>query len=122
MWVLARGMLPSCASEERGTASYGTAARLGVRLRRRLWGARRSRRRSAAEVRVSLHHGAEDLPPSARRLNIADPNLQLPLAGLATPNEGRIQGHHDRRSAGRRRLHRHLSWERLGDLERVTAK
>src|SRR3954466_12922443 len=46
----------------------------------------------ACEIRVGLRHGAEDLPPSARRLDIADPNLQLPLAGLATPNEGRIQG------------------------------
>src|SRR5215213_7718682 len=42
----------------------------------------------AYEIRVGLRHGAEDLPPSARRLDIADPNLQLPLAGLATPNEG----------------------------------
>src|SRR3954470_24085440 len=42
----------------------------------------------ACEIRVGLRHGAEDLPPSARRLDIADPNLQPPLAGLATPNEG----------------------------------
>src|SRR4051794_17102056 len=42
----------------------------------------------ACEIRVGLRHGAEDLPPAACRLDIADPNLQLPLAGLATPNEG----------------------------------
>src|SRR3954452_22257540 len=76
----------------------------------------------ACEIRVDLRHGAEDLPSSARRLDIADPNLQVPLAGLSTPNEGRIQSHYDRLGAGRRRLHRHLRWERLGDLERVTAK
>ena len=76
----------------------------------------------ACEIRVGLRYGTEDLPSSARRLDIADPNLQPPLAGLATPNEGRIQGHHDRLGAGRRRLHPHLRWERLGDLERVAAK
>src|SRR4051812_5237329 len=76
----------------------------------------------AYEIRVGLRHGAEDLPPAGCRLDIADPNLQLPLAGLATPNEGRIQGHHNRLGAGRRRLYSHLRWERLGDLERVTAK
>jgi hypothetical protein len=42
----------------------------------------------ACEIRVGLRYGAEDLPSSARRLDIADPNLQLPLASLATPNEG----------------------------------
>ena len=60
--------------------------------------------------------------PSARRLDIADPDLQVPLAVLATPDEGRIQGHHDRLGAGRRRLHRHLRWQRLGDLEGVAAQ
>src|SRR4051794_23770749 len=50
----------------------------------------------ACEIGVGLRYGAEDLPSSARRLDIADPDLQVPLAGPATPNEGRIQGHHDR--------------------------
>src|SRR5215217_784121 len=45
----------------------------------------------ACEIRVGLRYGAEDLPSSAGRLDIADSNLQLPLAGLATPNKGRIQ-------------------------------
>src|SRR3954449_3776012 len=81
----------------------------------------RLRRIRACEVRVGLRHGAEDLPPAARRLDIADPDLQVPLAGPATPDEGRIQGHHDRLGAGRRRRYSHLRWERLGDLERVTA-
>src|SRR3954463_14064495 len=54
----------------------------------------------ACEIRVGLRHGAEDLPPAARRLDIADPDLQVPLAGPATPDEGRIQGHHDRLGAG----------------------
>src|SRR3954447_23046227 len=58
----------------------------------------------ACEIRVGLRYGAKNLPSSARRLDIAEPNLQPSLAGLATPNEGRIQGHHDRLSAGRRRL------------------
>ena len=40
------------------------------------------------EIRVDLRHGAEDLPPSARRLDIADPDLEVPLAVLATPDEG----------------------------------
>src|SRR4051794_3553873 len=54
----------------------------------------------ACEIRVGLRHGAEALPPAARRLDIADPNLQVPLAGPATPDEGRIQGHHDRLGTG----------------------
>src|SRR3954454_2153648 len=68
----------------------------------------------ACEIRVGLGDGAENLPSSARRLDSADPDLQVPLAGPATPNEGRIQGHHDRLGTGRRRLHPHLRWQRHG--------
>src|SRR4051812_9400595 len=42
----------------------------------------------ACEIRVGLRHSAEDLPPAARRLDIADPDLQVLLAGPATPDEG----------------------------------
>jgi hypothetical protein len=42
----------------------------------------------ACEIRVGLRYGAEDLPPSARRLDIADPNFQMPLAVLAAADEG----------------------------------
>src|SRR3954469_18216668 len=41
-----------------------------------------------SEIRVGLCHGAEDLPSSARRLDIADPDLEVPLAGLAAADEG----------------------------------
>src|SRR5215212_1923435 len=42
----------------------------------------------ACEIRVGLRYGAEGLPSSARRLDIADPDLEVPLAGLAAADEG----------------------------------
>ena len=75
-----------------------------------------------SEVRLGLGDGAEDLPPSGRRLGIADPDLQVPLAGPATPDEGRIQGHHDRLGTGRRRLRLRPHRQRLGGLEGVAAQ
>src|SRR4051812_38462663 len=41
------------------------------------------------EIRVGLRHRTEHLPASRGRLDIADPDLDVPLAGLATPDEGR---------------------------------
>src|SRR3954452_6838359 len=41
----------------------------------------------ACEIRVGLRHGAEGLPSSARRLDIADPDLEVPLAGLAAADK-----------------------------------
>jgi hypothetical protein len=38
-------------------------------------------------IRVGLGDSAEDLPLSGRRLDIADPDLQMPLATLAAPDE-----------------------------------
>jgi hypothetical protein len=81
----------------------GTA--VGERRRRRALGVS-DRVEAAADqrraVRVGPGDGAEGLPLSARRLDIADPDLQVPLAGLAAADEGRTQGHHDRRGGGRR--------------------
>src|SRR6476661_10201657 len=54
------------------------------------------------EVRAGLRHGAEHLPSSCRRLDVADPDLQVPLARLATPDEGRIQSHRDHLGRGGR--------------------
>ena len=73
------------------------------------------------EIRVGLRHGAEDLPSSCRRLDIADPDFQVPLAVLAAADEGRIQGHRDRldrscRFEGRRH------WQLFSDLEGMTAQ
>src|SRR5271166_4746929 len=49
------------------------------------------------DVRTGLGHGAENLPPVSLRFNIADNDLQMPLAVLAAPDEGRIQARIDRR-------------------------
>ena len=59
------------------------------------------------DVRIGFGDGAENLPPASLRFNIADPHLQMPLAVLAAADEGRIQGHGDRRSR-RIRPHRGL--------------
>jgi hypothetical protein len=39
------------------------------------------------EIRAGLRDRTEHLPASRRRFDIADPDLQVPLAGLATPDE-----------------------------------
>ena len=59
------------------------------------------------DVRIGFGDSAENLPPASLRFNIADPHLQMPLAVLAAADEGRIQGHGDRRSR-RIRPHRGL--------------
>ncbi len=62
----------------------GTA--VGERGQRRALGASCGLEAAAdqcSEVRLGLGDGAEDLPPSGCRLDIADPDLQVPLAVLA---------------------------------------
>src|SRR4051794_24852325 len=73
------------------------------------------------EIRVGLRDGTEHLPASRRRLDVADPDLQVPLAVLTAADERRVQGQRDHR--GRRgrfdgRWHR----QRLGDLEGMAAQ
>src|SRR3954469_18366124 len=68
------------------------------------------------EIRVGLRHGAEHPPASRRRLDVADPDLQVPLARLATPDEGRIPGRPDRLGWSRR-PDRHWHRQFLDDLE-----
>ena len=114
---------PIDASVEKNAPQSGTA--VGERRQRRALGASDSVEAAAdqrSEVRVGLGDGAEDLPSSGRRLDIADPDLQVPLAVLAAPDEGRIQGHHDRLGTGRRRLRLRPHRQRLGDLEGVAAQ
>jgi hypothetical protein len=48
------------------------------------------------EVRVGLGNRTEYLPTSSQRLDIADPDFQVPLAVLATADKSRIQSHRDR--------------------------
>ena len=73
------------------------------------------------EIRVGLRHGAEHLPASRRRLDIADPDLQVPLATLAAADEGRVQGQRDRLGrSGRFEGRRHR--QRSGDLEGMPAQ
>ena len=45
----------------------------------------------------SFGDGAEDLTATGRRFDVADPHLQMPLALRTAADEGRSQGHHDRR-------------------------
>src|SRR5271157_1467012 len=47
------------------------------------------------DVRFRSGDGAENLPATGLRFDIADPHLEMPLPVLTTPDEGRIQGHHD---------------------------
>ena len=42
-------------------------------------------------------NGTENLPATTFRFDIANPDLEMPLAVLTAPNECRIQGHSDRR-------------------------
>jgi len=42
------------------------------------------------EIAVGLRHSIEDLPSSCLRLDVADPDLQVPLAALPAADEGRI--------------------------------
>jgi hypothetical protein len=37
------------------------------------------------------------MPATSLRFDIADPHLQMPLPVLTAADEGRVQGHHDRR-------------------------
>jgi hypothetical protein len=60
------------------------------------------------QVRFGFGDGTENLPSTKFRFNIADAYLKMPLRFLATPDEGRIQGHHD---SGRRYF-----WPRRGTL------
>ncbi len=47
------------------------------------------------QVRFGFGDGTENLPSTEFRFDIADTHFKMPLHILATPDEGRIQGHHD---------------------------
>jgi hypothetical protein len=47
--------------------------------------------------RIGFRDGAEYLPATGLRFDIADPHLQMPLPILTAADEGRVQGDHDRR-------------------------
>jgi hypothetical protein len=49
------------------------------------------------DVRFRSGDGSENLAGAGFRFDIADAYLEMPLPFLATPDEGRIRGHHDRR-------------------------
>ena len=69
----------------------------------------------------SFGDGAEDLTATGRRFDVADPHLQMPLALRTAADEGRSQGHHDRR---RRcfRLGQGAIPKCLADLQGMAAK
>jgi hypothetical protein len=48
------------------------------------------------DVGFGFGDGAKNLPSTGFRFDIADTYLEMPLADLATPDECRIQRHHDR--------------------------
>jgi len=73
------------------------------------------------DVGIGFGDGAENLPSARLRFDIANLHLQMPLAVLATADEGRIQGHRDRRSR-RIRPHRGLIPKVRTDFKGVTAQ
>ncbi len=73
------------------------------------------------DVRAGFGDGAEDLAATRLRFDIADPHLQMPLAALAAADEGRIQGHHDRRRQ-RGRPDRSALTQSLADLQGMAAQ
>ena len=57
------------------------------------------------DVGIGSDDGSENLASSNLRLDIADPDRQMPFAVLTAADEGRIQADGDRRSRCRRRDH-----------------
>jgi hypothetical protein len=47
-------------------------------------------------VRFCFGDSTKNLPSTGFRFHIADAYLEMPLSDLATPDECRIQRHHDR--------------------------
>jgi hypothetical protein len=54
------------------------------------------------DLRLGLRHSAEYLSTAAGSLDVADANLQMPLAGMAAADEGRVYSDSDRRHGSRR--------------------
>jgi hypothetical protein len=54
------------------------------------------------DLRLGLRHSAEHLPTTARCLDVADANLQMPFAVLAAADECQVYGDVDCRRSGRR--------------------
>jgi hypothetical protein len=73
------------------------------------------------DVRIGFGNSAENLSPAGLRFNIADAYLQMPLAVLTAADEGRIQGHGDRRSR-RIRPHRGLIPRVCTNFQGLTAQ
>ena len=65
------------------------------------------------DVRTRLGHSNENLPPARLRFDIADDDLQMPLAVLAAPDEGRIQARIDRRCCSTVSRQVSPSWPKL---------
>jgi hypothetical protein len=53
-------------------------------------------------LRHGLRHGPEYLSDAAGGLDVADANLQMPFAGVAAADEGRVYSDSDRRHGSRR--------------------
>jgi len=49
------------------------------------------------DSRIGFRDGAENLPATSLRFDIADLHLKMPLRILTAADEGRVQGDHDRR-------------------------
>jgi hypothetical protein len=49
------------------------------------------------DICIGFGNGTENLPTTSLRFDIADPNLQMPLAILTAANERRVQGRRNRR-------------------------
>src|SRR5271169_339568 len=73
------------------------------------------------DVGVALRDRAKYLPISARRLDVADANLQMAFAIVAAADESRIQTDADRRRRGRRPGRGHVA-KPLADFQRIMAK
>ena len=73
------------------------------------------------DLRLGLRHGAEHLPTTARCLDVADANLQMPFAVVAAADKCRVYGDGDRRRS-RRRPDRGGVAKLLASLKRVAAQ
>jgi hypothetical protein len=72
------------------------------------------------DLRLGLRHGAEYLSAAAGGLDVADANLQMPFAGVAAADEGRVYSDSDRRHGSRRLAYGGVA-ELLTSFQRVAS-
>jgi hypothetical protein len=73
------------------------------------------------DIRIGLGDGAEDLPPTIRRLDVANANLQMAFVVMAAADERRVHRDSDRRRGDDRFGHSPLA-KMPADPERMPAQ